>query len=658
MSWRIAGLLLGTVILLSYVPDATTQAQGQQPELSDLVHMDVSPPLRDMVPLPPDPLRDEAHPAKPLPLRQARRALTTLDPALQMSVPAPATPSPMLNFDGVGVGLGSYDPNVAPPDTNGAVGATQYVQWVNLDFAVFDKSTGDVVYGPAAGNTLWQGFGGDCETHNNGDPIALYDEAANRWIMSQLAITVNTGPFFQCIAVSTSSDATGTWRRFAYQQPSFNDYPKVGVWPDAYYITYNMFNAAGTAFLGARVCAYDRSQILTPSGVPGPEQCFQLSDAYGGLLPADLDGWRPPPAGSPNYVLAFDDLGLDGLNLWKFHVDWATPASSTFTGPAKILTDPFTVACPPFGRVCIPQPGTAQQLDSLGDRLMYRLAYRNFGDHESLVVNHSVDVSGHSGVRWYEIRNPGGVTPTVFQQSTFSPDTNHRWMGSIAMDGAGNMLLGYSTSGSVKPSVRVTGRLAGDVLNTMQAEIEMIPGGGVQTTGLSRWGDYSAMAIDVDDCTLWYTQEYLKSNGTFNWSTRIGTFKFPGCASGGKFFTLTPCRVADTRNPPGPSGGPDLQANTTRSFPAAGLCGIPTDARAIALNVTVFRETDFGNLRLYPTGGPPPGSSTINFVANKVRANNAIIPLGTDGEISVQCDMPPDSTGSTGFLFDVYGYFK
>jgi len=647
-------------MVLSGVPDAAAQPQMLvQPVMSYSVHMDVSPPLRDIVPLPPDPLRDKTHPAKPLPLRQAPRALTAQDPALQMTVPAPATPSPMLNFAGVG-SLAYAGLFHAPPDTNGAVGATQYVQWVNLFFAVYDKATGVKTYGPAAGNTLWTGFGGDCETHNDGDPIVLYDKAAYRWIMTQFAITFPSasGPFFQCIAVSTTSDATGTWRRFAYQFDNLNDYPKVGVWPDAYYITYNMFHRTTGAFLGARVCAYDRNQMLTPSGTPGPDQCFQLTNTYGGLLPADLDGRRPPPAGSPNYVLAFDDANLDGLNLWKFHVDWMIPANSTLMGPTKVPTVPFTVACPLSGGACIPQPSPGETLDSLGDRLMYRLAYRNFGDHESLVANHSVAVMGHAGVRWYEIRSPGG-TPTVFQQSTFSPDTTHRWMGSAAMDGAGNMLLGYSASSTtVNPSVRVTGRLAGDTPNTMQAENVIIAGGGVQTSTSNRWGDYSAMTVDpVDDCTFWYTQEYLQSTGSFNWSTRIASFKFPGCAPG-KFFTLPPCRVADTRNPPGPSGGPALAANITRSFPAAGLCGIPSDARAIAINVTVTQETDFGDLRLYPTGGPPPGSSTINFVVNKDRANNAIIPLGTGGQISTQCDMPPGSMGTTHFLYDVYGYFK
>jgi hypothetical protein len=354
----------------------------------------------------------------------------------------------------------------------------------------------------------------------------VYDQAAGRWVMTQFSVSAS--PFFQCIAVSTTSDATGTWRRFAYSFTDFNDYPKLGVWPDGYYITYNMFNAAGTSFLGSKLCAYDRNQMVTASGTPGPQQCFQLANTFGGVLPADWDGSTAPPAGSPNYNIAFDDTNLNGLNMWKFHVDWANPAASTLSGPTKITTATFAPACS-GGGTCVTQPGTTQQLDSLADRLMYRLAYRNFGDHEALVVNHSVDVAGHSGVRWYEVRSPNG-TPSVFQQGTFSPDSNHRWMGSIAMDAAGNILMGYSTSGTVKPSVRYTGRLAGDTLGTMQAESELLAGGGVQTTTLSRWGDYSAMTIDpADDCTFWYTQEYIKANGTFNWSTRVGSFKFPSC---------------------------------------------------------------------------------------------------------------------------------
>jgi hypothetical protein len=433
-----------------------------------------------------------------------------------------------LSFPGVGNGDYGFAPNAAPPDTNGAVGATQYVQWVNESFAVFDKATGARISGPVAGNTLWAGFGGGCQTNNDGDPIVQYDKAAGRWIMTQFS--VSTTPYLQCVAVSTTSDATGSYNRysFSYGNTQFPDYPKLGVWPDGYYIAYNIFNN-GQTFAGTKACALDRTSML--AGTAASQVCFQLSTSYGGLLPSDLDGTTAPPAGAPNYFMNF---GSNSLNLWKFHVDFSTPANSTFTGPTNIPVASFTTACS-GGGTCIPQPSTNQKLDSLGDRLMYRLAYRNIGGHESLVVNHSVLVgnrhNGINSVRWYEIRNPGG-TPTVYQQGTLgTSDSLHRWMGSIAMDKTGDIALGYSaSSGSVKPSIRYTGRLPTDALGTMQTENLVKAGGGSQLANLSRWGDYSAMTVDpVDDCTFWYTSEYLKANGTFNWSTWITSFKFPGC---------------------------------------------------------------------------------------------------------------------------------
>ncbi len=270
----------------------------------------------------------------------------------------------------------------------------------------------------------------------------------------------------------------------------------------------------------------DRAKMLT--GAAATQQCFQLSTTYGGLLPAYLDGATLPPAGAPNYSVAFNDVSLNSLLLWKFHVDWTTPANTTFTGPTSIPVTAFSPAC--SGGTCIPQSGTTQRLDSLADRLMYRLAYRNFGSHESLVVNHAVTSGGVSGVRWYEVSSPGG-TPSVFQQATYQPDATYRWMGSIAQDKSGNMLLGYSaSSSSLSPAARVTGRLATDAANTMQSETSIIAGGGSQTGGLNRWGDYSSMAIDPsDDCTFWFTTEYLKSSGSFNWSTRIASYKFSSC---------------------------------------------------------------------------------------------------------------------------------
>jgi hypothetical protein len=456
-------------------------------------------------------------------------ATPVVDRAAQTgAVIAPAAAAtPGLGFDGVGNGFtgpqGTFTVQSAPPDTVGAIGRTQYVQWVNSSFAVFDKNTGAVVYGPVAGNTLFAGFGGVCQTQNDGDPIVQYDKAADRWIMTQFAVPAN-GPFMQCIAVSKTSDATGGYNRYAFQYSGFNDYPKLGIWPDAYYITYNMFNAAGTAFLGAQVCAFNRAAML--AGTAATQQCKQLSTAYGGLMPADLDGSTPPPAGSPNFILSG---GTNNLYMWKFHVDWTTPANTTFTGPVSIPVTAFNTAC--GGGTCIPQPSTTQKLDSLADRLMYRLAYRNFGDHEALVVSHAVTVgTTASGVRWYEIRNPNG-TPSVFQQSSYSPDTASRWMSSIAMDKAGNIAVGYNVSSStIKPSLRYSTRVATDPVNTLSNETSIVVGGGSQLATLSRWGDYTAMTIDpIDDCTFWYTGQYLKANGTFNWSTRISSFKMPNC---------------------------------------------------------------------------------------------------------------------------------
>ena len=505
------------------------QDTANQPEVSPAVNHDVSPPLRGMQPSVRGKDAKGDRPLRPIP--QNVLQTNASDPVVQSSSSPFVGTTNGLNFAGIGDGDYGYSPDSAPPDTNGAVGDTQYVQWVNESFAVFDKSTSAIVDGfPKLGNTLWAGFGGGCETNNDGDPIVQYDKAAARWIFTQFS--VSTTPYLQCVAVSTTSDATGTYNRYSFNYgKQFPDYPKLGVWPDAYYISFNMFS--GNSFIGSKACAYDRTAML--AGTAATQVCFQLSSSFGGLLPSDLDGTTAPPNGSPNFFLNF---GTNSLNLWRFHVNFTTPSSSTFTGPVKISVAAFTPPCR-GGGACIPQPNTRQQLDSLGDRLMYRLAYRNFGDHESLVVNHSVAVTvavskrtttSTVGVRWYELRNPNG-TPSVYQQSTFSPNATYRWMGSIAMDKMGNMALGYSTSSATaEPSIAMTGRLATDTLGSMATENVIWAGGGSQLTNLTRWGDYSAMTVDPgDDCTFWYTSEYLKSDGTFNWSTRIATFKFPNC---------------------------------------------------------------------------------------------------------------------------------
>ena len=474
--FRFVFLLVG--LALAPLVAAQTVQHGPTTVRSD-VHHDVSPPLRDLIRNAPPPSleRREAEPVLRIPLPPGLPELPE-DP-IRQRVTLPSTPIVGLNFEGLGDGQYGFTVTSIPPDTNGAVGATQYVQWVNTSFAIFDKSSGTLLPGggPTAGNTLWSGFGGGCESDNDGDPIALYDKLANRWVMSQFAIY--TQPYLQCIAVSTSSDALGTWYRYSFQYTDLDDYPKMGVWPDAYYETFNLFDD-NQFFVGTEVCAYDRTAML--NGLSAAQICFQPNGSVFGILPADLDGTTAPPSGSPNYMVAF---GRNSLKLYRFHVDFNNPANATFRGPTIIDVAPFTPLC--GGGTCVPQPGTDNQLDSLADRVMYRLAYRNFGSYESLVVNHSVAVNGGGGVRWYEIQNPLG-TPVLAQQGTFAPDSTYRWMGSVAMDQMGDLAVGYSkSSSSVYPSIAFAGRVPTDPPGTLEAETDVVDGSGWQT-GLSSLG--------------------------------------------------------------------------------------------------------------------------------------------------------------------------
>ena len=376
---KIASILLLNLVLVGGVvsADASAAVKGDQVgpvEVSSAVSSDVSAPVSGLVGVAPAAATDKEKKERPLRvLPNMGNTLDQVDSAVQTSAAPLVSTTNGLNFEGIGdtSNTASNPCNCAPPDTNGVVGATQYVQWVNTAFAVYNKATGEIAPGfPKAGNALWSGFGGACENSNDGDPIVQYDKLANRWIMTQFA--VSAAPFTQCIAVSTTSDATGAYSRYAFSYGNqFNDYPKLGVWPDGYYISYNIFNN-GQTFAGSKVCSLDRTKML--AGDPtATQQCFQLSSSFGGLLPSDLDGVTPPPTGSPNL---FMDFGANSLNLWKFHVDFANSANSTFTGPTNIPVAAFNAACS-GGGTCIPQPNTKNKLDSLADRLMYRLAYRN-----------------------------------------------------------------------------------------------------------------------------------------------------------------------------------------------------------------------------------------------------------------------------------------
>jgi len=491
--------------------------------IHELKH-DVSAPLAELDRMTPaQPHRFSPRLLKILPTGPASNApeYAAPDLALQQASLPPVAANLGLNIDGLGQGQYGFLLEFSPPDTNGAVGTTQYVQWVNAQFAAFDKVTGALVAGPTDGNALWAGFGGGCEINNDGDPIVQYDKMANRWILTQFSIL--TLPYTECVAVSTTSDATGTYNRYAFSfgDTDFPDYPKLGVWPDAYYMSFNLF-ANGNSFIGADACALDRNAMLAAD--PATIICFQQTSSVASLLPSDMDGTIPPAAGEPGFFMNF---GKNVIQLWKFHVDFTTPANSTFTGPTVLPVATFTARC---FHSCVAQLGTTQRLDALGDRPMYRLAYRQFPNGvESLVFNHSIS----TGVRWYEVRSPSS-TPFMFQQGSFSPDSTTRWMGSIAMDQSSDIALGYSvSSSSVYPSIYFTGRVAGDTPGSMEGEQLIVNGSGSQTGGISRWGDYSAMTVDpVDDCTFWYTQEYIQSTGSFNWNTRISTFIFPNCGDG------------------------------------------------------------------------------------------------------------------------------
>jgi uncharacterized membrane protein len=589
-------------------------------------HHDLSPPLFAIPP---------AHRASGLMIRDHERlprpqSRTLTDPVLQRQLATAAAPVTATNFDGIGNGVAGFSVNSAPPDTNGDVGPNHYVQTVNTDFAIYNKS-GTLLYGPVPINTVWSGFGGGCQANNDGDPTVVYDRIANRWVISQFS--VSTTPYLQCVAVSQTADPTGAWYRYSFSYANFPDYPKMGVWPDAYYVSFNMFSNGGNSFAGATVCAYDRARMLL--GQAATQQCFNTSTTYGGILPADMTGTRQPPSGSPNYILG---LGATNSTLafWKFHVDWATPANSTFTGPTALAVAAYAEACGSSG-TCIPQTGTTQQLDSLSDRLMYRLAYRNFGDHEALVVNHSVTAGSSVGVRWYEFRSPG-TTPTLFQQGTYAPDSNYRWMGSAAMDQAGNMALGFSVSGSaLSPQIHYTGRLVSSPAGVMdQGEGTIINGAGSQTgSNLSRWGDYSSLTIDPsDDCTFWYTNEYIPSNGAFNWRTRIGSFKFSTCGGTGDFsISASPSSVSVAQGSSGTS-----TISTALSSGSAGTVNLSASVSPAGPTVSVS-----------PTSITAGGSATLSVSVGSSVATGAytVTVNGTEGSAAHSTTVTVNVTAAT-----------
>ncbi|KAB2844723.1 MAG: right-handed parallel beta-helix repeat-containing protein [Burkholderiales bacterium] len=466
------------------------------------------------------------------------------DPIVQRSVgQSPDIPSTLVSFDAIS------STGVYPPDTNGEVGPNHYVQMVNSKYAVYSKS-GSLLAGPFNINTLWSGFGGACETENAGDPVVVYDQFVDRWILMQFTAAGPT--YYLCVALSTTGDPASSFYRWAFSTGSnFPDYPKFAVWSDAYLASTREF--ASSSFQGIGAYAFSKAQMV--AGNPSPTVISFLaptSPSYlsgDGLLPADIDGWTWPPTGAPGYFVGSQDNGgpygapSDALNIWKLSYNFANPPASSFVHANTVATSAFDSMLAACGgtRNCVPQPGTAQRIDHQGyrQRVLHRAAYRNFGTHEAIVTNQSIEASAMSGIRWWEIRSPN-ASPTIYQEGTYAPGTTdgiHRWFGSAAQDKYGDMALGYSVSDGIStyPGIRYTGRLAADTLGTLpQGEGVIVNGGGSQTGSAARWGDYSSMTVDPnDDCTFWYTTEYYATTSATGWKTRVGSFKFPHCKVAG-----------------------------------------------------------------------------------------------------------------------------
>lgn len=437
------------------------------------------------------------------------------------------TPDLLLNFEGLGYTRG------VPLDPVGAAGPKHYVQMVNSVFAVYDKN-GSKLAGPTSINQLWAGAGTACETRNDGDPVVLYDSLADRWLLSQFAIPdPNKPPWYMCIAVSRTSNPADSYYTYTFTiTDAMPDYPKLAVWPDAYYMATN----DGLPNVGAY--AFDRARMLN-----GQPVTFQKFIGQGNLMmPGNFEGPQPP-AGSPNYFYTMMDdqfwpangfPGLPRLEIWEFRADFNNPANSSFARAATVQISPFNyTVCGYFNMNCIPQPRPGVKLDPVSEWPMWRLQYRNFITYESLVGNFTVDTgSNHAGIRWFELRRSSNSSWSLYQEGTHAPDSNHRWMGSIAMDGSGNIALGYSISSStVKPGIMYAARLSTDPPGTLQGEVPLASNGGVFTAA-NRWGDYSSMNVDPsDDCTFWFTAMYI-NNASGLPGTRVGSFRIPECTGG------------------------------------------------------------------------------------------------------------------------------
>ncbi len=543
----------------------------------------------------------------------ANRSVQSGRPQIEPKARLIDPPSPGLDAQWAGLSQGVnrvwYGYGVYPPDTQGDVGPSHYIQIVNIQVAVFDLTESSQVGTPKtlyAGpiNALWEGSGlTACASSEDGDPVVVYDEYADRWVLSQFALTnYPNPPFYECIAVSQTGDPMGSWNLYQYAFPVMNDYPKFGVWHDGYYMTMNQFTpwvTTGSQWAGQGVVVFDKAAMQ--AGDPAARMVYVDTFAacttgaepecnLGGMLPADADGSTAPTG--PEVFMQFDDdawgYSPDQLQLWTLVPDWGA-GTATFSHLTDLPTSAFdSEVCPNYSRNCIAQLGTTVGVDAITDRLMYRLQWRDFGTHQSMVVNHTVDVvnaphsaKGQAGVRWYELRDTGAGWG-IFQQGDVAPDTKNRWMGSAAMDDVGNISLGYSVSdATIYPGIRYTTHLVSDPAGTMRAEATMANGGGAQTGTGYRWGDYSMMSVlpaGAGGCDFIYTQEYLRGTTPAEWYTWIGYFHNTSCYTG----DVTP---PDTTITGTGSAGP---GTTTAEFTFTGTDDVAVASFECALDGSAF----------------------------------------------------------------------
>ena len=533
-------------------------------------------------------------------------------------------PLPTLSFDGISnrENNDAYGFAVIPPDMNGDVGPNNFVQSVNILTRIYDKNGAPLTLAFKLSDVFGV-LGTTCSTANFGNPITLYDPLADRWILSQYC--TSAPPFREMIAVSQTADPTGAYYAYEFVMPNnrLNDSPKLGVWTDAIYMSDEEF--IGNDYTGNGVFAFDKKKMLAGDATAGYVY-FNLpasSTVRRSYLPSDLDGLNAPPANAPNVFVSYTATEYgdahDALRLFDFHADFANPTASTFTerGESPLNVAAFDPTSPP-DRADIEQPAPGELLDSQSDRLMYRAAYRNFGNSQSLVVNQTVRVTSPSeiyraGVRVYELRKSNGGAFAVRENSTIGTSDLSRWIGSAAQDNQGNIAVSYSAaSASEKPSIRYSGKLASEAAGNFRAEVNLMKGTGVQTGFGYRWGDYAQMAVDpADDCTFWTTGEYYteasQAESPYGWLTRIGKFKFPEC----------------TPAPRSAIGGTVTNAATNQ----------PIANATVTANAVYTRNTNaagvFGNLVL------PPNTYILTATANGFRSQTVTVTVA-DGQTLTQ----------------------